>query len=174
MVWIILFAVLGALLGIAIALDDGDWMMMFIFGPLFGLGFGLMGALLAMMIGLVFANGTYKIENKIALQNLVDNTHTEGRFFLGSGTIEGVPHYSWYEQTDRNSFERRDARASEATVHYLMNGETRPYYIATTKVDKHENWGTWHINPGDGELIEHYDFYIPKGSITNEYKLDAK
>lgn len=128
---------------------------------------------IAGILGEIFATGERVEREHTELVNLVDNTETQGRFFLGSGSIDGVPTYSWYEETAPNSFERRDVDASLSTVHYTT-GDEPPYYVYS--VEKHEKFfHNWYIDLSAGiDSGEHWDFYIPRGSITNEYKLDAK
>lgn len=96
-----------------------------------------------------------------------------GSFFLGSGVINDVSVFTWYEQNSENSYRQNRADADESTVHY---GDGQPHYVL--KVERHEEgsfFGTWYLRPDAGEeLSRAYDFYVPKGTIKQEYTLDAK
>lgn len=129
----------------------------------------------AWMIGTSITPSHYEARPKIALQNIADNTHTEGAFFLGSGVIDGSPYYSWYEQTAANDFVRKDAPADESTIHYVTDG-ARPYYVRSVAVyDKRPFVHAWYLGHESGETgDEKYDFYVPRGTITSEFKLDAQ
>lgn len=164
---IILMIVLGALFG---------WLEDESFAGLFSgaAGGAILGFVAALVVG-AFAYGGYSTDRvHVQLQNLVDNDQTHGSFFLGSGTIDDVPSYSWYERTANNSFERRDADAAEGTVHYLTDRSQRPYYVKVVKRPQGRLIRTWGLRTSTEPYVDHYDFYIPRGSITNEYKLDAK
>jgi hypothetical protein len=114
---------------------------------------------------------TTPIEKTFDLQNLADNTVTEGNFFLGSGSIEGVPTYSYYKKTAPNTFEREDIDAEDAKIHYT---EGQPRIIRTCNVSD-KSWGLWYFNPThDDCYTKEYHIYIPNGSIKPLYELDAE
>lgn len=134
------------------------------------------GVILAMILGMIFYSGVdhTTIERGANLENMVDNTETQGAFFLGSGSIDGEPMYSWYEETKTNTFKRRDVEAYQADIHYITDGDV-PHYTKTIGHYRDGFLQPWGLNMLPGETsIRHYDFYIPRGSITNEYRLDAQ
>jgi hypothetical protein len=174
------FIIICAALGFVLAFADsyGD-----IVDAIFGLIVGaIVGACIALVGSAFYSTEVTEHKTKTVLQNLVDNTHTEGSFsggfFIMSGSIDGVPHYSWYEKTGKNSYERRDVEASLGTVHYLKDSKTKPY-LELTWYDHKRRDGSW-LQPWGYNIASEYwvegsyDFYIPRGSITNEFKLDAK
>jgi len=146
-------------------LEEGDFLVA-LFIAFWG---AVAGFLLALVIGAIVYNSTAHVP--VPLENLVDNTQIHGRFFLGSGTIDEVPVYVWYEQTDNNTFRQNQINVDQATIHYLLD-KRRPYYVATfhNKKGFFREWG-WDVNPSD---VTHIDFYVPRGTITNNYTLDAK
>lgn len=135
----------------------------------------IIGVLLAFFIGgfLESSKGKDSFRKTVELQNMQDNTITAGEFFLGSGSVDGVPHYSFYIKTGTNTYERRDIEADLAKIHYT---DSDPHYIKTWKEPKKEKWlQPWHIDiTGSYQTDKQYDFYIPRGSITSEYRLDAQ
>lgn len=177
LVWLIIF-LLAIALGYVVGSpsDEGGW---------FAFCFGFWGCILGFVASVLIGCGVHsdkewrKVDSK-PLMNIADNQDTEGHFgFLLGGTVDGQPVYSWYEQTAENTFVRRDVDAWQAEIHYT---EGEPHY------DSYEQFHTadpsfiklWVFNPNGPKPDEthdaytHYDFYVPRGSIIPEYKLDAK
>lgn len=129
----------------------------------------VLGVIGAIIIG----NPTYT-SARIPLINIADNTSVHGDFFLGIGSVDSEPVYSWYERTDSNSYKRFDADASISTIHYI-NGNNRPYYTEVASKGEHffHKW-VLNLDANGHNTVKRYDFYIPRGSITNEFKLDAQ
>jgi hypothetical protein len=167
---VILFAVAGGFIAV---LADG-----FIEDSIIGAFLGaLVGFMVAMMVGLAVHTDTEWYKSKpVTLESLVDGKHTEGEFFLGSGVINDVSKFTWYEETGNNSYEQRSAYADDSTVHFIDSGE-EPYYI----VSEQRYTGGRFVQPfsfdsnGDSETgLEHYDFYVPQGTIARNFELDAE
>jgi hypothetical protein len=168
---IITAVIVGGLFGAFWSAEDGIFvaMMGFFFG---GMISGLLAVLIGLFIGALFGPEPVTHKERVTLRSIQDNDTLHGSFFLGSGSVDDVPTYSYYKQVAENSFAREDVDASLATIHYT---DARPYFIHNYK--RHDGCGfcNWYINTNAGYIVdEHYDFYIPKGSIVNEYRLDAK
>lgn len=171
MVFIILGAAIGVLISLLFMIDDPvDGIISLIFLPPMC---SILGFMVAMVVGAIAFGSMHEVKGRpVPLHNIVDNNTTRGHFFLGSGNIDGIPQYSWYEETAPDTYERRDVDADMATIH-LYDGT--PHYVATKAVSNYGFWNTWGVNVGYSSPYEtHYDFYIPRGSITRDYELDAK
>lgn len=143
-----------------------------------GFGGALIGAIIALFAGLaVYGSDYYTVKtDPIPLESLVDGSDTRGTFFLGTGTIDDVSTFTWYEQTEENSYRQAQADASDSTVHFIDEDE-EPYYVITQKANKEREflsfWGFSLVEGVDNHFNE-YDFYVPEGTIQHNYELDAE
>ncbi len=160
---IIAGVIIGGLIGWYVGYDGFSAFM----GAVVGLAIGFFVAVIVAEI----ADVGKPDHDVVYLQNIQDNTETQGHFYLFGGSIDGVPMYSFYKETEPNTYERADIPASDAQVHYT---DRRPRLVHSYKV--HDNWiGPLYLDSYNGSKTdEEWDFYIPRGSITNEYRLDAK
>lgn len=175
MIFVILFAIVGAAIVILASNDAIDAF----FGAIVGAALsGLLGLLVALFVGAAFYSGhSVQAQPPVKLESLVDGSDLRGRFFLGSGTINDVATYTWYEQTKDNTFVQQTADADIAQIHFLPSGsERRPYYILHEDVTPDgpflDTWGV-RVNAGRRYPVS-YDFYVPKGTITRQFELDAQ
>jgi hypothetical protein len=142
-----------------------------IVGALLG---ALVGVVLAMFVGMFVYSGTvWEKQERVELQSLVDGSSTEGQFFLGSGVINDVSTFTWYEKSGDNSYVQERAYADDSIVHF---SEEEPHYVRYEKTyEDQEFFQTWGVSIGGGqELDEEYHFYVPEGSIVRNFELDAK
>lgn len=145
-------------------------------GAAFGIAIGAtLGFLVAMLVGIIlYGSGEWQRHEK-PLVSLADGSGIQGHFFLGSGTIDQRPVYTWYEQNGPNSYVRRQADAEAATVHYLLGRGREPFYVRSVKKDTDPFLGTVAVDASAGTTMdEKWDFYIPRGSIVRDYTLDNK
>jgi hypothetical protein len=167
--------VLGVLLGSLIGIEDYSYAgRNHGAGAVAGFFWGLCGGfMLSMVIG-SFASGSYVQKYDTKLETIQDGSNIRGAFFLGSGVINEVSVFTWYESTGDNAYRQAQADASESTVHYTQ-GEPPHYVLTVKRTNKGSFWGKWFLNPESGD--EHwrtYDFYVPQGTIKHDYTLDAK
>jgi hypothetical protein len=172
MTFIIAFVIIGAIFGYVTAPDPDPIEI--------GLGMasmatlGLMFALIfSLIFGAIFYGGSSIVDRSVALESLVDGSELHGSFFLGSGTINNEATYTWYEQTKDNSFVQRQADADISTIHFLpADTNQRPYYVVHVRHYGEgpalDTWG-FRVTRGDG-AIEGYDFYVPRGTITQQLR----
>lgn len=174
MAWIIGFAVVLGFICLASEWEY-DPVEAFFFGAFGSILGGIVGFLVAMFIGLFAYSGTHDVSETHKLESIQDNSTVHGSFFLGIGTVDGNPTYSWYEETGPNTFERMDVDASSGRVHYVAADES-PHYVVTYEKSDSGFWHTWGVNvdSGNHEYATGYDFYVPKGTITHDFKLDAQ
>ena len=135
------------------------------------LGF-IIGVFLSIMLP---ANMIEKTEtyNLVCLQ---DNNTISGNFFIGSGTINGTSMYSFYYQSDidpitnKPMYKRMNIETYRDISITYTDDSPRIVKYEWIKSDKFINHFAFDLAvPNDS-----YVFYIPDGSILNEYKLDAQ
>jgi len=128
------------------------------------LGFFIGGAIaLALPVKTETGKETYNLEC------IQDNNNVNGGFFLGCGTINGEMKYTFYYKKDdyfkllQLSYNKVKVKYSEETpkVEYYYTIESKDAFINNFALD-------WYI--GGKEYI----IYIPKGSIKQDYNLDAQ
>lgn len=174
MTTLIICIAIGVLLGFFTGLDDDGWPTAIGWGFCGALWGTVVGCVVAGVIGLFAYTGTHwEQTRRTPLVSVADGSSTHGSFFLGSGSVDGSPSFTWYESDGENSFIRQQTDAYDATIHYVEKG-VQPYY---TLREQKPNEGffepTWGFNVSDPAGLD-YDFYIPRGSITHSYRLDNK
>lgn len=172
MILLIILIIIGAIIG---AMDDFDPGAAAFFGAVFG---AILAFVVGIVIGIAAYGGTHwKEPVTTPLVSLADGSDIHGRFagglFLSTGYVDSSPSYTWYEKTDENSYERKDVEASSATIHYLLDTDRAPYYTYREEVTDHGFWNAWGWNM-EHAYGYHYDFYVPKGSIVQSYRLDNR
>lgn len=163
---IIICAVIGAGIGAMSGYDPAiEWFV----GAFLG---AFVGFLVAVLVGaFVYSDTEWRPAPRVALVSMADGAGIEGHFFLGSGSVESTQIFTWYQQEGTNSYVRKSADAEVSTVHYLNSG--RPYYVHSAKIYTTDKFMMpWGIGFGGSADEEHYDFYIPRGSIVQSYRLD--
>lgn len=126
------------------------------------------GCGLAAAIGSAFAS--YPVE--ISRQELValrDKDGIEGRFFLGSGTMEGAPYYFYYSKISAGGFKPGKVKVSDGVRVY----EDAPDGTATlTSYEWDSNLGlAWLIAIPVNSGGYSYDFHVPKGTIRTGFTM---
>lgn len=175
MTTLIICIVVGALLGVVVGWEeeDGPLGLHWVFpGAFWG---AVVGFIIALVVGLIAYTGTHwEQTQRTPLISVADGSTVHGSFFLGSGSIDGSPSFTWYERHGENSYVREQTDSEYATIHYIEKGITPFYTLRETKPDEgfwDPAWGlAWAANDGD----YHYDFYVPRGSIVQSYRLDNK
>jgi len=134
----------------------------------FGLSFTvfIVSILLVCIISL-FITPKYTINmTRVAIMNMQDNGATSGRFFLGSGSIDGTMKYCFYERNEDSSYSLNMVNYTDAKIKYTNN---TPLVEITTETPIGSKWYFSCESPK-----VNYVFKIPEGSIDNNFKLDAK
>ena len=123
---------------------------------------GLFGALLSLMMPKEYET-VYKTEKIVCIQ---DNSSLKGAMFLGCGNINGQMSYSYYTNC-RGVYKLHQVDAESTSIVYSTK---EPKIITCTEVIKKSNW---HFFEGMA-LLSTYVIQVPKGSISNDFSLDAK
>lgn len=161
---IIICVVICAIVGFIIEREEGVWFLGIIGGGILGLAIGMTISLFIPAISKVET----KTYNMAAIQ---DNSSVKGSFFLGSGSINGTMKYVYYYMEDSNSYRMNQVDYDKAKVIYSSEPPKVIIYHLTEDVN------TLRSKFNTGGLLretEWYEFYIPKGSIQNNFTLDAK
>ena len=133
---------------------------------------GLFLGFVATFIALDATQEHVPVENKIA--SLSDGMGTSGSFFLGSGSIDSEPVFFYYAGDNTNGFRLKHVDAADASiiefdgepymVRYCGDLDTAPEWIDFNRVDSEPECAGW----------DRTVFYVPAGSIQNNYILDAE
>lgn len=143
--------------------DREDYLAPSILGSLvFGGGIGLAVAFM------LPAQAEETITKSYSLESIQDNNGARGSMFLGCGVIESRMTYVFYYD-DGGAYKMGMADYTKASIVY-SDSSPRIEYIGKKRVK--------------GKIINYFAldcmcsnsvvFYIPRGSITNDYKLDAQ
>lgn len=163
MLWLIIFGAIGVILGaIYFGRELGGFEGVFL-GILSGVMFGLVAGLLANVVAIPFMGGNDVVESQ-DLQSMATSSGISGTFFLGIGTVDSTPEYHYFVKTANGGFEEKSTETEYATV-YETDGTP---HVDVTWTDSSNEWlGLFSTKLKD----EHYNFYVPKGSVVQTYTL---
>lgn len=158
--WIILgLVIVASIIGFIIgALDEG-----FVFGIVTWFGTGAIAGVIGLLMFLpfMFVEGYETSRNSYDLRALATSSSVEGRFFLGSGYINGVRSLNFIAEYNGGNYVNQ-AKASDSVI-FERDGEN-PH---VTYVTIGNPW----IAPWDYKT--RYEFTIPTGSILgDDYRID--
>lgn len=102
------------------------------------------------------------------LESLQDNNSLGGSFFLGTGTIRGKMKYTFYYE-ECGFYKLKQIDCDEAIIRYT-NENPRLEELTRQKVeDSFINYFTVYDS-----RVNSYIFYVPKGTIKQNYLLNAE
>lgn len=123
-------------------------------------------------------NSSEKIESNHTIVNLKDNRDTKGDFFIGTGYIDTEAYYYYYYLTDNNSYKLGKLRTDNCEIVYTNGTPHIEKIVRVYTPDKQstDNCLTLSlilklIKPNTSEK---YKIYIPEGTITTDFILDAE
>ena len=175
MLWPLIFAVLAAILGwkecFGFTATLGGYFQ-YIAGAfyLFVIAFiGLLiGALFAAFIG-VFIPKRWKYTETIKLVSLRNSEGAQGRFFLGTGTIDHTQYYFYYQQVEGGGYKPGRLEIDDNIVVYeekaREDGELKIYEKQFLHLHEMLTLIAMFCS-GDK-----HEFFIPEGSIKKDFKL---
>ena len=146
--------------------DWSDWGFIIFFPLLQSLLFALAGLIIAIALPVKYETTSWT-ENIVTLK---DNNSVEGRFFLGTGMINGSMKYVYYQKNDESTYQMWQADYYNAKIRYIS---TQPKVVITDKHWAKTTFNKWAIDMAD-ESRQTYIFEVPQGSIKNSYELDAQ
>lgn len=141
----------------------------FVIGSIMGF---CLGVLTWVSIGSIIGNfipSEWKISSTTNLIALNDSSQINGSFFLGCGTIGEDTVYKYIVNTDKGK-QIREINTDNNDV-YIKEYNGTPKIEINTWEFKNEKY-YWFASPiwKDDEVI----FYIPEGSVTNNFSIDLK
>lgn len=159
-----IFIVLGILGGIAFSWHEGESGGLYILNS-------ISGAFVGMFIGFVVAfsmSNDYSYEQRrFPLMSLQDNNSVSGTFFLGCGSIGESTYYVCYMETSEG-YKLKRVYYNDATIKFISD---TPYIVYNISIKHSSNFA---LDIDGAETVTSYIFEVPKGTIKNEYKLDAQ
>ena len=141
--------------------DGFDYFMMVILGLLIG---GVIGTAIAFALPVK----TEIVKTTYNLEALQDNNSVKGSFFLGSGQIEGKMKYVFYYERD-GFYKMEQADYEEVKVKYSDEKPKAERFNRKNVKDAFIN--NFAI---DCNSYQEYIIYVPKGTIKQNYSLDAQ
>jgi len=160
MITIIIFSLIGIAIGIYKASKDSypihsDYIVYTLFWLLIGWCFGL-------LVSIVIPHGIKTTYETSYIETLNDNSSTGGVLFLGSGHIDGSMKYTFYCKVE-DGFKMKQIDYDRAKIVY-SNDLPRVDKV----IEESDNLFSIHI------YKSRYIIYVPKGTIQQNYNLDAK
>lgn len=175
---IILFTVVGIIVGLKYTgfpnweNFDFDGFCGILISFLTGLVGFLAGLLICVVLNVIFpVMGKYELTKTYQLESLSDNSSVYGKFFIGSGIIEGKMSYAFYYK-ENDDFFLDHIDSDLGSIRYIDGNpklEKYEFVQYPTKLQKF----LYSINCGCENQIK-YVFYVPKGTVSSTFKLDAK
>lgn len=128
-------------------------------------------ALLEIFLGSVLPH-TLVYEQK-PLEALQDGNQSGGSFFLGIGTLEGKPTYTYYVASN-GGYRLQNVGAAKIDV---FQDTDKPYLKIATDCKSKWQWLALCNSGSDNTSDDKYDvveIHVPKATIKQNYVLDAK
>lgn len=162
MLWFIIFGTIGIVVaGIFFIREMGGYGV--VPGILIGAIAGMVIGVLANVIALPFMGATRHVEAH-DLQSIGAASGISGSFFLGIGTVDSTTEYHYFVKTADGGFQEKSIETDYATVY--ETDETP--HLDITWDDPSNQWlGIFAAHMSD----EHYNFYVPRGSVVQNYTL---
>ncbi|MDD3773109.1 MAG: hypothetical protein PHC38_10710 [Weeksellaceae bacterium] len=128
----------------------------------------LIGGIIGTAVAFALPAKTEIVKTTYNLEALQDNNSVKGSFFLGSGQIEGKMKYVFYYENE-GYYKLEQADYNEVKVKY---SDEKP----KAERFKRKNVKDAFINNFaiDFNCYQEYIIYVPKGTIKQNYSLDAQ
>jgi len=169
MITLIFFILLGIFISYYLTRKNFDsaWMDFseYLFNGMFGCIFGLV---VGFIVGFSIPTEKTTVTDIYQLESISDNSGIAGSFFLGSGNIDGVMKYSYYLKSG-DEYYLRQTNVNNSVIKY-SNTKT---ILEVKRVEETDYWLNY-FSLSIKEQYPKYIFYIPKGSIKNQYNLDSE
>jgi len=141
----------------------------FWFSAALGLLIGFMGVIVGVGIAIFIPSKTEIKETVYKIEALQDNNTVSGSFFLGCGQINGDMKYVFYYQDSDSLFKLKQLPYEIVSIKYSNETKVTRYEEVLQKdalINK--------FSLGCGCGYPTYVIEVPKGTIINNYTLDAK
>ena len=129
----------------------------------------LVGFLIALVLSVAWEDAPVEIisstDHKIVA--LQDNFGLEGNFFLGSGYVDDELSYTYMHYVEGCGYKAETVDASNAYIEFT---DEQPY-VSIVRYQFKDGWRNYFTIPyNSGDAF----FYIPEGSILQNYNIDLK
>lgn len=141
----------------------GEVIMQYIF-------FGIMGSILGLLVAVVFPGDSKTVEQKYEIISLSDNSHLEGDFFLGIGSIKNDLNYAFYYKTQGGFYKLKTLSHQNVVIQYT---DKSPVLVKRTQRQK-VNYKIWYALDLREVRNNNWIIKVPPGTIKNNFKLDLK
>ena len=165
MITIILFALLGLVVAVEYVWY-GRPILLNIFATMCLI---CVGAFIGLLVAFILPMKTKTVMESYKIVSLQDNNSSEGNFFLGSGYMDGKIKYAFYYQKD-DGYKLKTVDSENTTIRYSDNIKCERYKQAEVK--SFINY--FAIDDLSSESNSEYIIYVPKGTIKENYSLDAQ
>lgn len=166
MATIIIFVVIGILIGIYNAYSDYDSSI-----SLF-IGFPFIGAIVGFCLGFgltfILPMKTYDKHYSLNIENLQDNNGVKGSFYLGCGQFKDNMKYVFY-YSENGLFKMEQVDYNKASIK-ISNGRPK---VNVTEIYPVEDAFINYFAYDDDIYSKTYVIEVPQGTIKNNYNLDA-
>jgi hypothetical protein len=176
MYWYIVAAVIAIGVGVKYSVDhndpweEGDGFML---GAILLLPLGAVATIIGMLLGADVPRAG-KIANSYKLAAFRDSVETNGRFFLGSGSIEGKLVYRYYIDNGNGSYSASSlnptASSSPAMDVVIFEDSTPDTAYLEMIREESAPHSKWKLAPSD--QTQHWRFHVPKGTVVQNFKAD--
>ena len=168
MITIIICGIIGLIIAIVSIFDGFDYIEDIIMYFLFGIIGALIGGLIGFGIAFALPAKTEIVKTTYNLEALQDNNSVKGSFFLGSGQIEGKMKYVFYYENN-GYYKLEQADYNEVKVKYSDEKPKAERFNRKNVKDAFINNFAIDFN-----CYQEYIIYVPKGTIKQNYSLDAQ
>jgi uncharacterized protein YneF (UPF0154 family) len=163
---IIVCAIIGIVISIYQSYKDWgfDFVMIFL-NSLIGI---VIGAFLGIWISIALPMSTYNKHYSVNIETLQDNSSVSGQFFLGCGQIDGDMKYVLYFE-EKGLYQMMQIKYNLVQIKYSK----RTPRLNITEICPTDSW----VNNFalDFDIYDKtYIIEVPKGTIRNNYNLDAQ
>lgn len=127
------------------------------------------GFILGLIVCIILPMDLYVKEYSWRIETLQDNSNINGSFYLGSGNINGAMQYVCYRKLENENFKMEIIPHEKGEINYSTNTPQ----ITVREISPSNHW----INKFAIDLNLYQQSFIieiPKGTIKNQYNLDAK
>ena len=135
---------------------------------MFSLIGGLFGGCIAMILSFMLPMDTYDKKYSLNVETLQDNNSVSGSFFLGCGQIEGKMKYVFYYEA--NGLYRMNQIDYDLVQIKYSDGKPKVNVTENALTKSPINLFAMDFDIG----LKTYIIEVPKGTIKNNYNLDAQ
>lgn len=162
-----LYVILGVIIGVIYGFKDEDIVGAILLG-IAGFTFGLVAWFIIGLVGIALP--TVESVETQEIYALNDSSELEGQKFLFSGYIEENLVYRYVVESDKGKH-IEECSVNDAYIKDIKSDS--PYVEFHTYEFKHGWFGLFAMN-WKSLCESYYVFYVPNGTVTNEYNVDLK